>query len=174
MNPRITAREDRASRKADTARALRRALADHDVSILSLAVLLGVSPSRVHRWTDPESGESIPLSDLIALPPVVRRSLLEWAAEPLGLVVIEPPLDGEHEHDAVRDLLVELVGESADASRALADAQRDGAIDALEGARLEREAREAESAARRVREIGRRAIDERVVMLRGKRREGER
>lgn len=40
-------------------------------------------------------------------------------------------------------------------------------LHALEGARLEREAREAESAARRVREIGRRAIDERVVMLRG-------
>jgi transposase-like protein len=86
-----TAREARASAKAELSRLLVRLLAENDVTQDDVARLCGVGPSIVRRWCSRDRLETPSVADLLAMPRPLALALLRWAAEAHAHVVAEAP-----------------------------------------------------------------------------------
>lgn len=90
--PDTTARMRREARRVELSRLLVRLLAKHDITQVALAQATGARPKIVQQWTDRERPETPSLADLAGIADASRelaRDLLAWAAEPLGLLVVE-------------------------------------------------------------------------------------
>lgn len=153
---------DRVRRRRECALMLRHAL-HAVVSHRMLAAQIGVGRHRVDAWTDVESGRSIPLSDVVALPTEARQMVVSWLAESLGMALVT-------REDAASEGPQTLLGSVASKTGALlhelGEAYRDGSLTADEAIDLDKAAGELEAAARAVRELSRRALEQRVVPLR--------
>jgi hypothetical protein len=125
-----TPAEERAARRADFARVLRRALDKHDVTQSQVADAVGIADSKVHRWCDHRAPE-VPCAASIALMPrPVALDVLAWIGEAHHVHIVdelEAKDVGEH-----LSHLHTLIRETADATSAYAKALDDGVIDRAE------------------------------------------
>ena len=83
------ARRDR--RKVAAARLFASALHKANAFVSDVARALSVSETRVRQWQDPESGMSLPLADLLALPRPVALPIVEVLAESLDKRLVDLP-----------------------------------------------------------------------------------
>lgn len=84
-------RTDRRERERLIAKAMAAALADCPAPEVLLAAQLDTRPRRIAAWRDPASRESVPVAQLLGLPPVVRRAVVALLAESLGCALVDLP-----------------------------------------------------------------------------------
>ena len=139
--PDTTARMRREARRVELSRLLVRLLAKHDITQVALAQATGARPKIVQQWTDRERPETPSLADLAGIADASRelaRDLLAWAAEPLGLLVVERRRTAESAADwlgalgAITDgahgvtrALVDALSPSSDGGTQLTDRELD-------------------------------------------------
>lgn len=148
-------------RAAEWSSILDRMIAASGVPETVVSRTLGRTRKAVRRYRDSESTASIGLADLAALPAPILRPLLERLAAGIGLGVAELPESGA-DPSGVKALGT-LAHESGEAIAVLAEALADGAIDAGEAARIDKEAADLVRAALGVQTMARRAMRERVI-----------
>lgn len=123
MDRSTTARVRREERRAALSRALVKLRADHDVTQGEISDATGASETTVQRWEDRQRPETPSIADVPGIAEASRplaRGVLAWAADQIGLLVVE-----RREADGARGWLAALADVTDVAhgvTRALVDA----------------------------------------------------
>ncbi len=89
MSPKDTARIRREKSRAEWSRALAKVLLEYDVPQAEIARCIGVAPSKVQRWCDPESREMPGIADVALFPQAIRGPVLQLLCASMGFVAVE-------------------------------------------------------------------------------------
>lgn len=163
------AASSRPDRKASFARRLVAALEGARLHAINLASIVGVGASKAARWTSPLSGESLPASDLDALPAPVLRPLVEHWASQLRCSLVDLPAaieGGDMQH------AVWVAKQATNAAMALMEAAADGTLDPRESTTVRPLIRKAVAALLGADALLARVDVERVVVLPVRGRDG--
>jgi hypothetical protein len=162
----LTPAEDKAQRQVAWKRHLRRVFDAFDVSLSSLALALGYARSKLSRQLDPlEGDEHFRLCDVEALPPEVRRQVIEPLVDGLGYELSPLPV-------ACPDIGCDITKaarahrEASDAVSLLLAAMSDGHVDAAEASKVRFQIRAAKYALDVVDREMAAAEDSRVIPVR--------
>jgi len=136
-------RVDRELRKAEVSRWLAAALLEVGAVKTVCAAAIGVRRQRLDEWADPDSPRSLSVADARALPPKVRRRLLERLASELGCTVVDLPSADERDLESDLELVTRVQRETSEAVGAHLAAIADGVIDRREAVRCRDEIDEA-------------------------------
>jgi transcriptional regulator with XRE-family HTH domain len=131
---------ERECRKAEASELLTAARKAAGLTIADLAAEIGVSPTKVRAYEDPDAGASpVPLDAVLVAP--VEQEAVRLLAQRAGMVAVElPTLTGPH--DDLR-LLAEVQRETSDVVREHLAAIADGVITRSENRACRVEIREA-------------------------------
>lgn len=130
---------DRREREQLVARAVSEGLAECAQADTWIAAQLSAKRSHVARWRDPGSGQSIPGAQILGLPPLARRRVIEVLAISLGCALAELPAASSVGNDLA--LAIALQRETSEAVSSLLAAIADGAITRIEATPARREVR---------------------------------
>jgi hypothetical protein len=155
---------DKAAREREASQLLRRAMDACGLSCDSLAFWLLTTKSRVERAQSTTYPDTLPLRDVLGLPPIALRVVVDALATQLGLTVVELPTLSEMRE--FLSLATSAHRESAEAVAETLDAVADGHVTRAEGARIEERCDRAIAFFMRIREEARRAQREGVIGLR--------